>query len=490
MHNFPRLNYETNALSTDNNFALTTNLDDVSLDTTNLALKNYIIGLITLPALWVIVGVASIILFQLFLTCRCLCRCLKCAPNEDDIVSSPEKVIKSRNRMVWGFKLFLLLLAAGDVLLYIGNGSFQTGTGNVIKSANLLKTIFKGLIVETQAMVANLSILQTQTQLIATGNCGGSTTNGSGGNFPPQITSSIDAMSLAFSTILKLVENVPKLLDSIIDLSDKYGNTYRELGLYILAGFVILISLIFYVGYACASKMFLFFGVFVGEVVCLMGTIFGGVFLIVLSMYADLCVDPAKNLGVFAPDSTKDMLTYFSTCVGTDPFDKPLTDASTNMNSFMSSLNVLKDDCSSDNWTKLMGAGDGISKTLTAVNQQTDCKPLYEVYDTFVNKAICNNTFAGFYNVWLSVCCSSIMLFFLMIFTSVMWQYFGVSWKLRPDNVHTGNHMHLVGTNGNNQQPSEALALDIPSTGYKQEYTFTAASPTAPVLTRRDIEMI
>jgi len=34
------------------------------------------------------------------------------------------------------------------------------------------------------------------------------------------------------------------------------------------------------------------------------------------------------------------------------------------------------------------------------------------------------------------------------------------------------------------------LALDIPTNGYKQEYTFTAASPTAPVLTRRDIEMI
>ena len=492
IHDFPRMNYETSSLSEDNNWALTSNLDDISIDSSNVTLKNYIIGLITLPVLWVIVGVASIILFQFFITCRCLCRCLKCAPNEDDIASSPEKVIRSRNRMVWGFKLFLLLMIAGDVLLYFGNTSFQTGTANIIKSANMLKTIFLSLIVETKGMIANLNTLQTVTQLVAQGTCkdGGSTSTDVA-DAATSATAAIAAMTSAFNSILKLVDNVPKALDTVIDASDKYGNTYRELGLYALAGFVILIALIFYIGYFCASKVILFFGLLVGEIVCLIGTIFGGLFLVILSLYADLCVDPAKNLGVVAGStSTQDMLTYFSTCVGTDPFNKPLTDATSNINSFTASLANLEGECTETNWGMLETASAGIVTSLSAVNTQTDCEPLYKVYNTFVNEAICNNAFAGFYNVWLSVCCSSIMLFFLMIFTSVMWQYFGVSWKLRPDNVHTGNHMHLVGTNGQAPQPHDALALDIPSTGYKQEYTFTAASPTAPVLTRRDIEMI
>jgi len=488
IHDFPRLNYETSSLSEDNNWALTSNFSDIDINTSNVTLKNYIIGLITLPVLWVIVGVASIILFQFFITCRCLCRCLKCAPNEDDIASSPEKVIRSRNRMVWGFKLFLLLMIAGDILLYFGNSSFETGTANIITSANMLKTIFLGLIVETKAMIANLNILQTQTQLIAQGTCDDSS------NSPVDMsaaTNAITAMTAAFSLILSLVDNIPKALDTVIDASDKYGNTYRELGLYALAGFVILIALIFYIGYFCASKVILFFGVLVGEIVCLIGTIFGGLFLVIISLYADMCVDPAKNLGaVTGSTSTQDMLTYFSTCVGTDPFDKPLTDATSSMNTFSESLQPFQTECSAENWTLLQSASTGIVTSLTDVNKQTDCEPLYKVYNKFVNEAICNNAFAGFYNVWLSVCCSSIMLFFLMIFTSVMWQYFGVSWKLRPDNVHTGNHMHLVGTNGQPPQPHDALTLDIPSTGYKQEYTFTAASPTAPVLTRRDIEMI
>lgn len=490
IHNFPRMNYETTALSEDNEWALTSDFSQIDLNTTNIVLKNYIIGLITLPVLWIIIGVASIILFQFFITCRCLCRCLKCAPNEDDIASSPEKVIKSRNRMVWGFKLFLLLMIAGDVLLYFGNTSFETGTANIIKSANLLKTIFLGLIVETKAMIANLTILQTQTQLVATGGCDGTTENFSGSKFPTGIAPAIASMTSAFNSILSLVDQVPKLLDTVIDNSDKFGNTYRQMGLYALAGFVVLVALIFYIGYFCASKVILFFGVFLGEVTCLVGTIFGGLFLVIISLYADLCVDPSKNLGAMSPDSTKDMLAYFSTCVGTDPFDKPLTDATTAMNDFTSSINPMQGDCLPDNWTALLDASSDIVASFGAINVQTDCEPLYKVYDTFVNQAICNNAFAGFYNVWLSICCSSIMLFFLMIFTSVMWQYFGVSWKLRPDNVHTGNHMHLVGTNGQPQQPHDALMLDIPSTGYKQEYTFTAASPTAPVLTRRDIEMI
>lgn len=492
IHDFPRMNYETTSLSKDNNWALTSNLDDINLDSSNVALKNYIIGLITLPVLWVIVGVASIILFQFFITCRCLCRCLKCAPNEDDIASSPEKVIRSRNRMVWGFKLFLLLMIAGDVLLYFGNSSFQTGTTNIIAAASMLKTIFLGLIVETKGMIANLNILQTVTQLIAQGTCkdGGSTSPDVEQAATSAVTA-IAAMTSAFNTILKLVDNVPKALDTVIDASDKYGNTYRELGLYALAGFVILIALIFYIGYFCASKAILYFGLLVGEIVCLIGTIFGGLFLVIISLYADLCVDPAENLGVMTGStSTQDMLTYFSTCVGTDPFNKPLTDGVSNINSFTASLSSFYDECTDDNKALIENASAGIVASLNAVNIQTDCEPLYKVYNKFVNEAICNNAFAGFYNVWLSVCCSSIMLFFLMIFTSVMWQYFGVSWKLRPDNVHTGNHMHLVGTNGQAPQPHDALALDIPSTGYKQEYTFTAASPTAPVLTRRDIEMI
>jgi len=489
MHNFPRMNFETQSLSTDNTWALTSNFDQIAIDTPNIPLKNYIIGLISLPVLWIAVGVVSIFLFQLFLTCRCLCRCLKCAPNEDDIAASPEKVIKSRNRMVWGFKLFLVLMVAGDALLYIGNGSFDTGASNIIKAAKLLKAIFVTLTAQTKSMISNMTVMEFVTQQIASGTCGGSTTNGSGSNFPAAITTALSSLKAAFNTILQLVEKVPGLLDTVIDNTDVVGNTYRTLGVYALAGFFVAIALIFYLGYFCASKVILFFGVLLGEITCLVATLFGGLFLIIISLYADLCVNPAKNLGAISPPAAQDMLTYFSTCVGTDPFDSPLNQAQSGVTDLTSAIANLQSDCSAPNWSDLTNASQGIVNSLGAVSLETDCEPLYKVYDVFVNQAICNDTFAGFYNLWISVCCSSIMLFFLMIFTSIMWQYFGVSWKLRPDNVHTGNHMHLVGTSGGSQ-PLDALALDIPTNGYKQEYTFTAASPTAPVLTRRDIEMI
>jgi hypothetical protein len=234
----------------------------------------------------------------------------------------------------------------------------------------------------------------------------------------------------------------------------------------------------------------------------LYSTIICGVFMIIVTFLADFCVNPAVNLANLTPEMARDMVVYYSTCKGTDPFDASLTKVSTGALDFKSKFFTPFDSSSSASFDsqctanahqsyggEITAASNAIADSINVVNMQTDCEPLNTVYEKFLNQGLCGNLFTGFFDVWMCISLTSVAIYFLMCFTSVMWQYFGKAWKLRPDNVHTGGHMHLVGTHLVGTTPNQPVA-DAPSTGYKQEYTFTAASPTAPTLSRSDIEMI
>lgn len=497
-HTIPRLNFQDftfNEPSNVNSFMLDGSyfnkvMSDPFMDSTDstfIAERNYLVGITSLPVALIVIGLVSIFLFQFILILRCCCKCFKCAPNEDDIAQHPEKVIKSRNRVVWGFWLFLIIMIAADNFLYFGNDELEKGAINIVKSAKSLRDIFTNLIAETANMVSQVGIMDTIMKAIATGNCGSVSPNAT-----QAMQAAVTAMSGAFVSINGILQPVPGFLDSAIDYTEKYGQEMKTLALYYLYAFVLAIGLLFLAGSCYSSKWILFLTTFIGEVVCLFSTLIGGFFMIIVTVYADFCYDPSGNLSTTVPgSSSQDMVTFYSTCVGTDPFDSFLTTAGQGVTDFSTEFtNNFSGTCSSNHpeySVDVAAAASSINASLNQVNAQTDCEPIYLVYNQFLNQGICDNTFAGMWNVWLSVCVTSVSLYFLMCFSSVMWQYFGVAWKLRPDNVHTGNHLHLVGTH---LMPTQPSATETPATVYKQDYTFTAASPTAPVLTRHDIEML
>ena len=501
-HSIPRLNLQEftfNEPSNVNSFTLNGDyFNDAMSDPSKImdateatysAERNYLVGITSLPVALMVIGLVSIFIFQLILFLRCCCKCVKCAPDEDDIAQHPEKVIKSRNRVVWGFWLFLLIMIAADNFLYFGNDELEKGAVNIVKSAKTLRDIFTNLIAETANMVSQVGIMETIVQAIANNNCGDVSAKGTE---MQAMQDAVTAMSGAFATINGILQPVPGFLNSAVDYTEKYGQEMKTMALYYLYAFVLAIGLLFLAGSCYSSKWVLFLTTFIGEVVCLFSTVIGGFFMIIVTVYADFCYDPSGNLSSAVPgSSSQDMATYYSTCVGTDPFDSYLTEASNGVTDFSTEFGSTFDTMCFSNHPEytanVAAAAASISSSLSQVSAQTDCEPIYMVYNQFLNQGICDNTFTGMWNVWLSVCVTSISLYFLMCFSSVMWQYFGVAWKLRPDNVHTGNHLHLVGTH---LVPTQPAATETPAHGYKQEYTFTAASPNAPVLTRHDIEMI
>ena len=496
-HKIPRFNYVSKAFTADNNFVLSTSFADVSLSANTSAMSSYLIGLVSLPVIIIIVGIVSIIIFQVLLIFRCCCRCLVCGPREDDIATAPEKVIKSRNRVVWSFKIFVFVMVVVNCLLFVGNNGktgFQTGITNIIKAVGQLSDIVTTMLGATSDMKSNVDALNIDViGVLQQTSCAQQTAG-----MLASASSAFSSLSSALSSIVSMLSPLPDQMDSLVTSIKDYNKVYIKYETYALFAFFMLLAIIFYIGYTCASKRILILGMVLGEIWCILITLVAGFLMILVALYADFCMNPATSISsAFASDaSLKDITNYYLTCQGTGPFDTNMSDIDTNIGTFETQINSIlsTNNCAGSSTTSIqtsLNAGvAAIGTDISILLDQTKCEPVYHVFNTFVNKAICDNTFSGLYWFWISICWASVMLYFVMCFSSVMWSYFGVAWKLQPENVHTGTHLNMVETSAVNAQPHDASHLHIPAAGYKQEYTFTAASPTAPVLTRRDIEMI
>lgn len=482
-NSIPRFNYESTSMTDANKFP-------GSMKEASTFPSEYLNGVVTLPVILMVVGVLSIFIFQICIMCRCCFKCFKCAPKEDDIATDPESVIKSRNRVFYFFWFFMLLMLVADHFLYFGDADINTGRDNVIKSLKLLKGIFTSIKSSVDNLVANNAELKIATASLK-GAKGGNCNSDAGANAAlTSMDNATAAMLTAFTGLQTLVSKLPDMIQTFIDSVTTFGADYKNYAMYALYGLVLSINLIFMGGSCLASKCIMWIGLLVGEFTCIISTLVCGVVMIVVTVYGDFCMNPGVNMqGIVGPGSASDMLGYFSTCVGTDPFVGNIDTAQSGLNSFQQGLNDIKTaSCGADSdvITNADDAITGMTTALSGIKISTTCQAMYPVYNTFMNKALCTNMFDGVWKIWLCGCVVSISLFCVMCCSSVMWQYFGVPWKLRPTDVHTGTHGHLTGTGGAHTAVATYEAPD----GYKQEYTFTAASPSAPTLTRKEIEMI
>lgn len=453
----------------------------------------YIKGLATLPIILMVLGFVSIVLMQLILFLRCCCRCFTCAPHEDDIATNPVKVIKSRNRVFYGFWLFIVIMLISDHLLYFGDADLNSGKDNLVLSLQLLKDVFNDIKTATSTLVSENTDLTDITQQIAAGACNNGNPYGAGTEAVAVNTmnAAAESMLTAFTAIDDLVKNLPDQIQTFIDSVEKFGGEYKNIGMYMLYGLMLILNLLFMAGACLTSKKIMYFAYLSAEVVCLFSTIICGVVMIIVQIYGDFCMNPSQNMMDFmGPGSGYDLLEYFSACQGTDPFASNVQNSQNGLNTFS---NTISDNfatvCATNNnpsATDAATAITGMNSGIAGISAATTCASLNPVYDTFMNQAMCTNMFDGLWKIWLCGCICSVSLFFLMAFGSVLWAYFGVAWKLRPEDDHTGAQVHLSGTN---MEPA-AVANYAAPTGYKEEYTFTAASPSAPALTRKEIEMI
>ena len=102
--------------NTDFNFTSISEMTDFS----GFGSDDYFTGVMVLPVVLIACGVVALFFYNFLIMCRCCLHCLRCAPSEEDINEHPEKVVKSRNRVIFFFGFFVLMTILADHLLYYG----------------------------------------------------------------------------------------------------------------------------------------------------------------------------------------------------------------------------------------------------------------------------------------------------------------------------------------------------------------------------------
>lgn len=528
IHSLPRLDAKTLALSDNVNFALT-NMDEMTdIDSftkgDGTATSKYLTGVATLPIVIIAVGIVSVLILQIFLFLRCCCTCMGCKPKEEELVNKPEVIIKRRNHAVFGFWFFTLAMTLTAHLLYFPSNDLDAGVNNVIGVLNELKDIFGGVADALRAGADNVQWEATNEiydlgQKLINQDCdfiGYTPPPGQaapGVQFSDGLKTVCETIDSTFTTFAELMEGVSGNIDGMKESVTLFGGEYKDLGLYGMYGFILAIVLIFALGNFFSSKFIMVIGMLIGEVVCIAFTLYCAVTMIIVILYSDFCADPAQSLSGLLKgignEFGADNVVYFSSCNGHDPFVPQFDDVYAGLEKLSGPnglFETIKDVCTDAETTNGGGVAAAVIPLVTAASNmigtavsssgvfsnvedmqaQVTCSKVNPVYDGFVNKAFCTNTFNGLYKIWGVAFLANFFLFFVMCYSSVMWQYFGVAWKLKPTSKHHGEHHQL---DGGELAPQPGAAYQAP-VGYKQEYTFTAASPTAPTLTRKDIEMI
>lgn len=481
-HELPRLSVFTGGSVSENEWpAGVENLDLGSLQN-GTPTSNYFVGLISLPVIIMVAGCFSIIVMQLCLFLRYCCKCLNCGPPVDAVNEDPEKVIKSRNRVLWFFWLFLAIMFLSMCALYFPREDLNTASNNIVTSLQLLSNTFTSLADQTSIIDDSAGFISEKVN-----ECGKDTTDQSLKSAYTATATAMDGLEEGASGVNALVANLPDILDSVVTSVEVNADAYTNIFLLMFAIAGVVLAVIFTLGAKLGSKALMFSGYFLGVVICLLATIACSILLIILTAYADICMDPPKTMGGSVGGSAEDMMLYFSRCTAEDPFKSNLDLLQKNLDDAQDSIDQIDGYCNNDIGTKY----EAIKSSVDVIAKDTSCLYLHEIYDTFFNDAVCTNSFDGLYKIWLIAFVMTFSLFFVLVCSCIMWQYFDVpgAWKMRPRDVHTRTHDHLTGTTASASHP-HAQYEPVGGNIVKQEYTFTAASPSAPALTRREIEMI
>ena len=279
--------------------------------------------------------------------------------------------------------------------------------------------------------------------------------------------------------------------------------TYKTYALFASYAGVVALMILYALGVFLQSKCILVILILFSELVVLVLSILCGVAMILLTLLADVCMQPTQKFASLVPGSLKDVILYFGECSVDNPYASSISSASDAMNEMADAINSIGPLCESlgyasekaEWWT----AGNdtvAVSDSIDKLNDDLDCPTLQSIYNLLINESLCTNLFGGFYKLWISEYLVSGMLFFLMIMASVIYHYFGVAWKLKKTEAHT--HGEVGDEDGDakfavyeGEDEGEDTEDEDDDKKYKEEYSFTPAGISGTSkLAQHEVEMI
>ena len=419
---------------------------------------SYAQAVITLPVVFLALGLVAGLFAVLGLLCRCCFKCCKCLPKEKgETMEERVHAIKTQKKG-WSIVFFILVLFTiiADFICYYGYDYIDKGVNKFYDSLTLLLNIIVTIASATTAMSGYASDLQLKIAGAKTACCGSVVDTVAKAacvtpfanienNLLPTLTS-------ATSAIANAVSPFKTSMSQFIDLTKQYLFDYRKMFIFIIFAIALVAVILLVVSHLCQSRKAMKFSVFVSFIFYFLMVILSCPFMIFTSLFSDVCYpNPAQNLARQVTGSTRDMIVFYSTCRGTDTLRQDFLKAATAFGTMNVIVGNLANSCPNTDPDKNLyyAANDltGIGAELSKIANAVSCPSLKEVLTTFLNDSLCGGIQSGLYSIWISQLITSFFLFFLIIAGTVLYQYYdGAGHKvLASDEEVAGVVVHGTG---------------------------------------------
>ena len=174
------------------------------------------------------------------------------------------------------------------------------------------------------------------------------------------------------------------------------------------------------------------FSIFCGMVFFILIILLCFPFMIFTELFADLCVNPTQSLARQVTGSTREMILFYTTCRGTDTIRNNFLQARNAIGTITALTTTATDTfCTVDtNVAAYLTQMADVKLQISTIATQVSCPTLKAILLTFFNDSLCGGIYSGIYSIWISQLITSFFLLMLLITSTVLYQYYGVTHKV------------------------------------------------------------
>lgn len=357
---------------------------------------------------------------------------------------------------------FLTIVLLADHLIFYGDYEISIAVDDGQNSMSSLSTLFQSISTTSTAMGSDSRMISS---LVNSSSVNCSFAAGLG-----VVSSYTSELSSAASSINTQVDGVPNQLTIYTNYLIQYGRNAKAYVVYVFYCGIMLVVFAFGGGCIWENKTMVQVAIAASVIIVIPLTVICCVEMIIITFLADLCFSPTENvLSIVPGGQTKSILSYYSSCVGTNPLSSYTTNSSYYITMLNSSINALafgpNATCPKNQY--LMETTfylNDLSLQISNLNSEIACPVAARLWATTLNQSICTHLFTGFYVMWISQFITSAGLFLTMCLGSVVYQYFGDFWRLTKNSRSLDAPEETI-------NPIEYEMLSTPQSVKHQEYT-------------------
>lgn len=407
-------------------------------------LSGYAEAVTTVPITLVVIGWLAVLFLQLFLCLRCCLPSMKCAAvqsRRNQRLGQFRAAVRDKRRtLLFLASVFGLLCACSVHAVFYAN-SFLT---SALTSLESTLTFLINLATSLSGSSGQVAVDDAQTVLLLQA-AATSAPSAACRNLSQTILNNAGNVSGTAESIASLLSSTKHSLDSADSLLTGYGSAYQSYFVfgYYSASMSLLLSMA--VGLACQLKGWLQLYIGLSELFVLLLSLVVGGLLAVLMVLSDFCAAPYSLLAdvVVSNGSVHDLVAYYGSCNGTDPFAADLSLAQSAVQALAGNVSAAvaaNGSCPSE--PHLLQSQSFIADMggqIAAMNASLACHSLSGQLHGLVDEGVCSSLFEGLFIVAVTFLGTSALLFALVCVVSVLYQFFGSLWTMGAGGNRVGD---------------------------------------------------